>query len=73
MQTTADYDVIIIGAGLAGLTLSRQLLLETDKRILLIDRRDEIPGRKHKVGESLVQVGGYYFGGALVLRSFYEI
>ncbi|MBT4136452.1 MAG: hypothetical protein HOE48_00995 [Candidatus Latescibacteria bacterium] len=68
MQTTADYDVIIIGAGLAGLTLSRQLLLETDKRILLIDRRDEIPGRKHKVGESLVQVGGYYFGKVLDLE-----
>lgn len=68
MQTTADYDVIIVGAGLAGLTLSRQLLLETDKRILLIDRRDEIPGKKHKVGESLVQVGGYYFGKVLDLE-----
>jgi flavin-dependent dehydrogenase len=68
MEKTADYDVIIIGAGLAGLTLSRQLLLETDKRILLIDRRDEIPPKKQKVGESLVQVGGYYFGKVLDLE-----
>jgi flavin-dependent dehydrogenase len=68
MEKVADYDVIIIGAGLAGLTLSRQLLLETDKRILLIDRRDVIPPGKQKVGESLVQVGGYYFGKVLDLE-----
>ena len=32
------YDVVIIGAGMAGLTLSRQLLLYTNKSILLIDK-----------------------------------
>ena len=33
------YDVAIIGAGLAGLSLARHLLLETDSTILLLDRR----------------------------------
>ena len=70
MQNTVDYDVIIIGAGLAGLTLSHQLLLETDKRILLIDRREEIPPKLQKVGESLVQVGGYYFGKVLDMEEY---
>ena len=48
-------DVIITGAGLAGLTLARQLLLETDKTVLLFDKQENPPGKSMKVGESLVQ------------------
>jgi len=65
-----DYDIVIIGAGLAGLTLSYQLLRETDKTVLLLDRRADVPGPKQKVGESLVQVGGYYFGKTLDLEEY---
>ncbi len=53
-------DVIITGAGLAGLTLARQLLLETDKTVLLLDKQENPPGKSMKVGESLVQLAGYY-------------
>lgn len=61
-QVHTHYDVVILGAGLAGLALCRQLLLRNaEKRILIIDNRAEIPGKKQKVGESLVQVAGYYF------------
>lgn len=70
MQNTTDYDVVVIGAGLAGLSLSQQVLRETDKRVLLIERRDEIPPKKQKVGESLVQVGGYYFGKVLDMEEY---
>ena len=53
-------DVIITGAGLAGLTLARQLLLYTDKTVLILDKLANVPGKSMKVGESLVQLGGYY-------------
>lgn len=63
------YDVIILGAGLAGLSLCRQLLLKNrGKTVLLIDNKIEVPGPKQKVGESLVQVGGYYFSKVLDLE-----
>jgi flavin-dependent dehydrogenase len=68
MQTVEHYDVVIIGAGLAGLSLARQLLLYSDKKILLVDRRSEIPPKKQKVGESTVQVSAYYYAKVLDLE-----
>ncbi|MEZ5393227.1 MAG: tryptophan 7-halogenase [Bryobacterales bacterium] len=62
------WDVIIFGGGLAGLTLARQLLLETDSTVLLVDHRDQLPGPHQKVGESLVQLGGYYLSKVLQLE-----
>ena len=53
-------DVAIIGGGLAGLSLARQLLLTTDKRVVLLERRAQLPPVKQKVGEATVQVSAYY-------------
>ena len=68
MRSDNHYDVLIIGAGLAGLALARQLLLNTDKRILLVDRRTEFPPVKQKVGEATVQMSAYYFAKVLDLE-----
>src|SRR5437588_12095513 len=68
MSDTEHYDVLIIGAGLAGLALARQLLLNTDKRILLVDRRAEFPPPKQKVGEATVQLSAYYYSKVLDLE-----
>ena len=63
------YDLVIIGAGLAGLALARQLLLlDNEKKILLLEKRAQNPAKRQKYGESLVQVGGYYFGKVLDLE-----
>lgn len=58
-------NVVIIGGGLAGLTLARHLLLHTDKHVLVVDRNSTVPTDRQKVGESSVQVGGYYFSKVL--------
>lgn len=69
MQLEKHYDVIILGSGLAGLSLCRHLLMaDAGKRILLIDNKAEVPGKKQKVGESSVQVAGYYFSKVLDLE-----
>ncbi|HET9714434.1 MAG TPA: hypothetical protein VFP64_21270 [Pyrinomonadaceae bacterium] len=68
MRGDEHYDVLIIGAGLAGLALARQLLLNTDKRILLVDRRTEFPPAKQKVGEATVQLSAYYLAKVLDLE-----
>src|SRR5215210_3261861 len=68
MKTAEQYDVLIIGAGLAGLALARQLLLNTDKKILLLDRRTEFPPPKQKVGEATVQLSAYYYARVLEME-----
>ncbi len=68
MNPPMKYDVLITGAGLAGLSLARQLLLYTEKTVLVIDRQPDPPGKNQKVGESLVQLAGYYFSKTLDLE-----
>ena len=62
------YDVVVLGAGLAGLSLCRQLLLNSSKTILLLEKRAQVPPSRQKVGEATVQVSGYYFSKVLDLE-----
>src|SRR5215475_11593921 len=68
MAVAGYYDVVIIGAGLAGLSLARQLSIACDKKILLVDKRAEIPPLRQKVGEATVQLSAYYFSKVLDLE-----
>lgn len=68
MRIAKHYDIVIAGGGLAGLTLARQLLRETDKTILLVDRRATVPSPHQKHGEATVQLSGYYFAKVLDLE-----
>ncbi|HEY8549738.1 MAG TPA: tryptophan 7-halogenase [Vicinamibacterales bacterium] len=63
------YDVVILGGGLAGLTLARQLRQErADLRLLVVERRPHpVPEAAFKVGESTVEIGARYFGHVLGL------
>src|SRR6266550_3242938 len=70
-QSRYDYDVVIIGAGLAGLSLARQLLLSSENvTILHLEKRQTIPQSGQKVGEATVQVSGYYFAKVLELEEY---
>src|SRR5947207_11913769 len=70
MQLHEPVDVVVIGAGLAGLTLTRQLLLYSGKRVLLLDKRAEVPSPRQKYGESTVQVGAYYYSKVLDMEEY---
>ncbi len=62
------YDVVILGAGLAGLSLARQLLMNSNKNILMLEKRADLSSNRQKVGEATVQLSGYYFSKILDLE-----
>jgi len=57
------FDVAILGGGLAGGCLARQLRLEAPElRVLVAERRPHpVPEAAFKVGESSVEIGAHYF------------
>lgn len=43
--TSQSYDVVIIGSGFTGLVAARDLSMNTNSKILLLEARDRIGGR----------------------------
>jgi 2-polyprenyl-6-methoxyphenol hydroxylase-like FAD-dependent oxidoreductase len=69
-----DYDVAIVGGGLAGLTLAAQLSREDPGCSVAILERNEFPppAAAHKVGESTVEIGAHYLAEVLGLGEHLE-
>ena len=65
-----QYDVTILGGGLAGLTLAKQLLMQDPAiRIAVVEKRSfPVNEAAHKVGESTVEIGAHYFAEVLQLK-----
>ncbi len=66
----ATFDVVVLGGGLAGQTLARQIQRERPStRILVTELRPHpVKEAAHKVGESTVEIGAYYFSKVLGLE-----
>ena len=68
------YDVVICGGGLAGMCLARQLKLENSGISVLLLEKNRFPLREaaHKVGESTVEIAGFYFRETLQLKQYFK-
>lgn len=67
-------DVLILGGGLAGLCLARQLQLETSGLdiVILESGKHPVPTATHKVGESTVEIGAHYLADTLQLKHYLD-
>ncbi len=72
--TPAAHDVVVLGGGLAGLTLAIQLKRrDPDIDIAVLERRAHpVTEGAFKVGESTVEIGAHYFANVLGLREHLE-
>lgn len=71
MSSVSAHEVVILGGGLAGLTVALQLRAHLpDLDIVVLERRAHpVPEAAHKVGESLVELGAHYLAQTLELRA----
>src|SRR6478752_111147 len=65
MAERVTVDVVVVGAGLAGLSAARALVA-AGQTVVVLDARDRVGGRVHgrtlSDGETVVEVGGQWIG-----------
>lgn len=73
-MATADYDVLVAGGGLAGLTAALQLKRMRPQTRVLVAERHEFPAPEaaYKVGESVAEIGAHYLKQVIGLEGHME-
>ncbi len=73
-ECPAHADVVIVGAGLAGLTLALQLARASNSISIAVFEKAILPpaAAAHKVGEATVEIGAHYLSDTLDLRELLE-
>ncbi|BBM82764.1 flavin monoamine oxidase family protein [Candidatus Uabimicrobium amorphum] len=64
-DTNENYDVIVVGAGVAGLTTARELINQGVKSVLVIEARNRVGGRTYNIptaGNGYAEAGGQWIG-----------
>jgi len=71
---TKKLDVIIAGGGLAGLSLAKQLKMQTPELDILVVEKSQFPRPETiaKVGESTVEIGSHYFTETLGMKDHFK-
>jgi flavin-dependent dehydrogenase len=74
MQGMPEYDVVICGAGLAGLTLARQITKEIPRASLLLieGTGDKNRSGAIQVGESTIEISAHYLADIVGLQEYLE-
>lgn len=70
----SEYDVVVMGGGLAGLSFARQMLMRRPQTSVLVVERlaHPVPEAAHKVGEATVELSANYFAETLAMRNHLE-
>jgi L-2-hydroxyglutarate oxidase len=69
-MTAKEYDLIIIGAGLVGLSTAYQFLLkDRDKKILVLEKEKEVAAHQSGHNSGVIHSGIYYKPGSLKAKN----
>ncbi|MCS4490127.1 UDP-galactopyranose mutase [Corynebacterium sp. ES2775-CONJ] len=60
-----DFDVIVVGSGLFGLTVAERAASQLNKKVLIIERRDHIGGNAYSVAEPETGIEIHKYGAHL--------
>jgi UDP-galactopyranose mutase len=58
----ADYDVVVVGAGIFGLTVAHQFATKQNKRVLVLDKRNHVGGNAYSYFEPETGIEVHKYG-----------